>query len=118
MNNLIYIEYIFFIIDKEWLCCDQFTLADVNFAVLLHRFSLLGLDDFFWNADKPKIKYYYSKLLKRETFLKSLPTKLEIWKSVWSNTPSNYKIVAGIVGISTLGIIGSLILSKKEITPV
>lgn len=95
------------------MCCDQFTLADICLAVLLHRFSLLGLDEYFWTRNKSNITKYYAKIMNHDSFIKSLPSKYEIWKTVWSNTPINYKIGAGVIGLSTIGIIG-LALTKKS----
>ena len=50
-----------------WIVGDKFTLADVSWAVILHRFHECGWEDLLL-SDKPYIRKYYSKLLNKDSF--------------------------------------------------
>ncbi|KPJ07183.1 Ganglioside-induced differentiation-associated protein 1 [Papilio machaon] len=45
-----------------WLCCDKFTIADVNLSIILQRLWELGLEERFWTDGKrPHIETYFNK---------------------------------------------------------
>ena len=50
-----------------WIVGEEFTLADISWAVILHRFHECGWGDLLL-IDKPFIKKYYFNLLNRESF--------------------------------------------------
>ena len=50
-----------------WIVGEEFTLADISWAVILHRFHECGWGNLLL-ADKPFIKKYYFNLLNRESF--------------------------------------------------
>ena len=50
-----------------WIVGEEFTLADISWAVILHRFHECGWGGLLL-ADKPLIKKYYFNLLDKESF--------------------------------------------------
>ncbi|XP_071451722.1 ganglioside-induced differentiation-associated protein 1 [Hetaerina americana] len=57
-----------------WLCCDQFTVADISLAVLLDRLKCLGLEHRFWVPHRPHLGKYFSKVQERDSFVASIPS--------------------------------------------
>lgn len=54
---------------ERWLCGSTFTAADISFAVLLDRLTLLGLDArFFPHRSCPAVQRYLQQLQRRGTF--------------------------------------------------
>lgn len=90
-------------IPNYWLCCAEFTIADIGLGVLLHRLYCLGLENLFWANDKrPLIGKYYVRLSERDSFKRSLPNTLSTIKTVWSKTPSIYKFGVGSLSAAIL----------------
>lgn len=50
-----------------WLTCAQFTVADINLAVLLNRIRNLGLHGILWNgpAPRPNVAAYFERVMQR-----------------------------------------------------
>lgn len=86
-----------------WLCCEQFTIADISLGILLHRLYCLGFENHLWANDKrPFVEQFYIRISERESFKKSLPNTLSTIKTVWSKTPSIYKIGVGSLSAAIL----------------
>lgn len=81
-----------------WLCCEQFTIADLSLAMLLHRLYGLGLDELFWIKKRPSIASYYARISARESFKKTLPKSytMHSLQDMWSKMSP-----AQIVGVAT-----------------
>lgn len=95
---------------NEWLCCNQFTLADVSLGILLHRLHQLGLSKYYWgNNKKPFLSKYYKTISKRKSFRNALPSRTARMKAVWAKLPYGYKICA--ISLPTI-VIGSIIIYK------
>lgn len=78
---------------NEWLCCNEFTIADISLGVLLHRLSILGLESHFWSTDsKPYLTKYYRQITQRNSFKKSLPSMQSTMKIIWEKLPQYYKV--------------------------
>lgn len=98
MNNWIFIYiffFDFFLSDQsnEWLCCNEFTIADISLGMFLHRLSLLGLENHFWaNGTRPFLSKYYRRIKSRETFQQSLPKIKSTITFTWCKLPRAYKI--------------------------
>lgn len=92
---------------NNWLCCNQFTLADVSLGILLHRLRQLGLQKYFWgNKQKPFLSRYYERITKRPSFQAAIPSRPAIMKATWTKLPNGYKICA--IGVPTI-VIGIII---------
>jgi len=50
-----------------WLCSESFSLADIEWGIVLYRFDWLGLGDYLW-GDKPEVARYASQLFARPSF--------------------------------------------------
>lgn len=64
--------------EKEdwWICCENFTMADILLAIILKRLDFLGLwEKYFSNGKNPHLVKYYNRVKQRESF-----------KKVYSNT--------------------------------
>lgn len=86
-----------------WLCCEQFTIADVSLALMLHRLNCLGLEDHYWrNNKRPLTEAYFNRIRQRESYQKSLPSAYSTMKTVWSKTPSSYKYSAAAVSAAVV----------------
>ncbi|XP_031616589.1 ganglioside-induced differentiation-associated protein 1 [Contarinia nasturtii] len=78
---------------NSWLCCNQFTLADVSLGILLHRLHQLGLAKYFWgNNKKPYIAKYYEKIMRQKSFQASLPSTMATARAAWMKLPYIYKV--------------------------
>lgn len=90
-------------IKNVWLCSEEFTIADISLGILLHRLYSLGFENLFWANDKrPLIEKYFERLCERESFKKSLPNTISTIKTVWSKTPSIYKLGVGSLSAAIL----------------
>lgn len=101
-----------FIANKNWLCSNNFTLADVSLTILLVRLSSLGLEKYFWtDGKKPLIEDYYRRVQERESFKKSIPD-LYFHLKILFNSQTPLGIGVGIVG--TIGFIaGAAFIFKR-----
>lgn len=101
-----------YIIFLDWLCSNEFTIADISLGMLLHRLYCLGFENYFWkNCKRPFIEKFFNKLSsERQSFQKSLPTTFATIKTVWSKTPAVYKF--GMGAISAAVLVTSLIAQK------
>ncbi|CAG9561235.1 unnamed protein product [Danaus chrysippus] len=87
--------------DDSWLCCDKFSVADINLAVLLQRLWELGLDERFWAFGKrPYIENYFARVKQRDSFQKTIPGLPVHVKMIITSQPPIYVASAGIVSIS------------------
>lgn len=63
-----------------WLCGEQFTVADLSLAVLLHRLSVLGMDGIGWAAagHRPLVAEYFGRVCERESFRRSVEAQRSV----------------------------------------
>ncbi|XP_055847054.1 ganglioside-induced differentiation-associated protein 1 [Episyrphus balteatus] len=88
--------------EKDWLLSSEFYSVDVSFGLLLERLDTLGFEDYYWaNGKLPKIKQYYSRFRERPVFKKVMPTNnVGVLTNMWMNTPAQYKLGAGVIGMA------------------
>ncbi|XP_014368895.1 ganglioside-induced differentiation-associated protein 1 isoform X1 [Papilio machaon] len=86
-----------------WLCCDKFTIADVNLSIILQRLWELGLEERFWTDGKrPHIETYFNKVRLRESFVKTIPNMAVHIKLIFTSQPPAYVGAAGAVSIGVV----------------
>lgn len=59
---------------KQWLCCNEFTIADLSLVMLLSRLYHLGLESFFWTRDRPLIEGYFERARERHAYRRLMAT--------------------------------------------
>lgn len=82
--------------ENMWLCCDQFTIADLSLAMLLNRLYCLGFEQYLWSSHRPKVLAYFGRVSERESFRKSLSANGSQLQTMWSKVSS-----AQLVGVAT-----------------
>ncbi|XP_055378535.1 ganglioside-induced differentiation-associated protein 1 [Condylostylus longicornis] len=88
-------------IENQFLCGSYLTIDDINLGLFLYRLYTLGYENYFWgNGKLPYIEKYLKSFRNSKSFEKSVPTNIDILKEVWSKTPANYKIGAGVLGVA------------------
>ncbi|XP_041987107.1 ganglioside-induced differentiation-associated protein 1 [Aricia agestis] len=89
--------------EDNWLCCENFSIADINLGILLQRLWELGLEDRFWAGGKrPYIENYFQRIRKRESFKKTIPSLPVHLKMIVTSQPPVYVGAAGAVSISVV----------------
>ncbi|XP_038223287.1 ganglioside-induced differentiation-associated protein 1 isoform X2 [Zerene cesonia] len=89
--------------EGNWLCCEQFSIADINLAVLLQRLWELGLEERFWlNGKRPQIDNYYHRIKERESFKKTIPSLPVHIKMIITSQPPAYVGAAGAVSVGVV----------------
>lgn len=59
-----------------WLYSDQFSVADLDLGMLLHRLSVLGLDELCWlQPHRSRIAEYAERVLRRESFRRTIESE-------------------------------------------
>lgn len=97
----------------NWLCCDKFSIADINLAILLQRLWELGLDERFWAKGKrPYVENYYRRVMQRESFKKTIPNIQDHIKMIITSQPPAY---IGAAGAASLGIVITILYVLKKI---
>lgn len=87
--------------EREWLLSSEFYAVDVNLGLLLHRLNSLGFEDYYWSNGKlPKLERYFSRFRQRAVFKKVMPANVGMLTSMWLNTPPQYKLGAGVIGMA------------------
>ncbi|XP_047504719.1 ganglioside-induced differentiation-associated protein 1 [Pieris napi] len=85
---------------ENWLCCEQFSIADINLAVLLQRLWELGLEDRFWTQGiRPHIEQYFERVKERESFKKTIPGLPVHLKMIVTSQPPAYIGAAGAISV-------------------
>ncbi|KAI8426268.1 hypothetical protein MSG28_005156, partial [Choristoneura fumiferana] len=89
--------------EDNWLCCENFSIADVDLAILLHRLWELGLEGRFWAGGKrPLIENYYNRVQQRDSFKKTVPNLPLHVKMIVTSQPPAY---VGAAGAASLGVV-------------
>ena len=57
--------------EQDWIINNSFTLADISWAVILHRIEEVGWDEILFR-DKPFLEDYYKKLKAKKSFRSSI----------------------------------------------
>lgn len=98
----------------NWLCCDKFSIADINLAVLLQRLWELGLEERFWTGGKrPYIENYFTRVKQRDSFKKTIPNLPVHLKMIITSQPPVYVGAAGAVSVGV--VLGIAYIFKKLI---
>lgn len=106
-------EILFLNVSGNWLCCENFSIADVNLSVLLQRLWELGLENRFWAGGKrPLLENYYERVKQRESFKKTMPNLPYHIKMIVMSQPSAY---VGAAGAASIGVVVALIYMFKKI---
>ncbi|XP_026762506.1 ganglioside-induced differentiation-associated protein 1 [Galleria mellonella] len=99
--------------EGNWLCCEKFSIADVNLAILLQRLWELGLEGRFWTGGKrPLIENYFNRVKQRESFKRTIPSLLFHIKMIISSQPPAYLGAAGAVSVA---VVASFVYIIKKI---
>ncbi|XP_049777453.1 ganglioside-induced differentiation-associated protein 1 [Schistocerca cancellata] len=100
--------------EEWWLCCAQFTVADITLSVLLDRLYRLGLEEYFWaNGKKSHISKYYERVQKRESFRKTVPSLLFHLKMLLTMQAPTF-IGIGVVTAVAI-VIGGILFFRKTV---
>lgn len=87
----------------NWLCCENFSVADVSLAILLERLWELGFENRFWAGGKrPLLENYFERVKQRESFKKTIPNFPVHLKMIIMSQPPAYIGAAGAVSISVV----------------
>ncbi|NP_001186866.1 ganglioside-induced differentiation-associated protein 1 [Bombyx mandarina] len=87
----------------NWLCCENFSIADINLAVLLQRLWELGLETRFWsNGKRPLIESYFERVRQRESFKNTIPNLPQHLKMIVTAPPPVYVGAAGAVSFAVV----------------
>ncbi|XP_049874421.1 ganglioside-induced differentiation-associated protein 1 [Pectinophora gossypiella] len=89
--------------EGNWLCCENFSIADINLAVLLQRLWELGFEDRYWAKGKrPLLENYYERVKQRESFKKAIPNLPFHIKMIIMSQPPAYVGAAGVVSVGVV----------------
>ncbi|KAL4707665.1 hypothetical protein ACJJTC_014846 [Scirpophaga incertulas] len=95
----------------NWLCCETFTIADINLAILLQRLWELGLENRFWaNGKRPLLEKYYKCVKQRNSFKQTIPSLPFHIKMIFLSQPVRY---VGAAGAVTVGVVALIYILKK-----
>uniref|UniRef100_A0A1B6C0Z0 GST C-terminal domain-containing protein n=2 Tax=Clastoptera arizonana TaxID=38151 RepID=A0A1B6C0Z0_9HEMI len=99
--------------DESWLCCEQFTVADISLTILLNRLYLLGLENRFWSdGKKPGIERYFARVRQRDSFKRTIPSQMFHLKT-FIEMQSGF-VIGTVIFTALAVIIGSFILLRKK----
>lgn len=97
----------------NWLCCENFSIADINLTVLLQRLWELGLEGRYWTDGKrPLIENYFSRVKQRESFKQTIPNLPVHIKMIISSQPPAY---LGAAGAASLAVVVAITYIFKKI---
>ncbi|XP_013190795.1 ganglioside-induced differentiation-associated protein 1 [Amyelois transitella] len=89
--------------EGNWLCCENFSIADINLAVLLQRLWELGLENRYWAGGKrPLLEKYFNRVKHRESFKQTIPNLSVHIKMIILAQPPAY---LGAAGAASIGIV-------------
>ncbi|XP_064610832.1 ganglioside-induced differentiation-associated protein 1-like [Liolophura sinensis] len=90
----------------SWLCCAEFTAADITLLVLLTRLHLLGLDVNYLQDDLPSLQSYYRRAVDRPSYqrlLKNTPgASSAVFPVLWYNSKKALPYVGGVTAVGAL----------------
>ncbi|KAM3966146.1 LOW QUALITY PROTEIN: ganglioside induced differentiation associated protein 1 [Aphomia sociella] len=99
--------------EDNWLCCENFSIADVNLAVLLQRLWELGLEGRFWTGGKrPHIENYFNRVKQRDSFKQTIPNLPFHIKMIISSQPPAY---LGVAGAASIGVVAAFVYIIKKL---
>lgn len=97
----------------NWLCCENFSIADINLAILLQRLWELGYEGRYWEGGKrPLLENYYNRVKQRESFKKTIPNLPVHVKMILMSQPPAY---LGAAGAASIGVVVAIIYIFKKI---
>lgn len=95
------------------MCCEHFSIADINLAVLLQRLWELGFEDRFWAEGKrPLIENYYERVKQRDSFKRTIPNLPVHLKMIVMSQPPAY---LGAAGAASVGAVLAVLYIFKKI---
>ncbi|KOB68773.1 Ganglioside-induced differentiation-associated-protein [Operophtera brumata] len=96
-----------------WLCCETFSIADINLAVLLQRLWELGFEDRYWSHGKrPLLEDYFNRVRQRDSFKLTIPNLQHHVKMIIMSQPPAY---LGAAGAASLGAVLAVAYIFKKI---
>ncbi|XP_046397159.1 ganglioside-induced differentiation-associated protein 1 isoform X2 [Ischnura elegans] len=96
-----------------WLCCEQFTVADISLAALLERLKCLGLEHRFWIPHRPHLGKYFSRVQQRDSYMASVPSGLSHLGEV-AKMGYSLPLVMGSVAIAMVAISILLYVQRRR----
>lgn len=97
----------------SWLCCENFSIADINLAVLLQRLWELGFEDRYWsNGKRPLLEDYFNRVRQRESFKLTIPNLPYHVKMIIMSQPPAF---LGAAGAASLGVVLAVAYVFKKI---
>ncbi|KAL0822513.1 hypothetical protein ABMA28_004564 [Loxostege sticticalis] len=99
--------------EGNWLCCETFTIADINLAILLQRLWELGLEGRYWAGGKrPLLAKYYDRVKQRDSFKRTIPNLPFHIKMIIMSQPPTY---VGAAGAASIGVVACLFFIFKKL---
>lgn len=99
--------------EGNWLCCENFTIADINLAILLQRLWELGFEGRFWAGGKrPLLENYYERVKLRDSFKRTIPNLPVHLKMIVMSQPPAY---LGAAGAASVGVVLAIVYIFKKI---
>lgn len=99
--------------EGNWLCCENFSIADISLAILLQRLWELGFEDRFWaNGKRPSIENYYERVKQRDSFKRTIPNLPVHLKMIVMSQPPVY---VGAASAATVGAVLAVVYIFKKI---
>ncbi|XP_071957921.1 ganglioside-induced differentiation-associated protein 1-like [Antedon mediterranea] len=97
--------------EGPWLCSENFTIADIYLATLLHRIAFLGLGQrFFTGGKRPNLEAYYERVQKRRSFHRACSYSGSLfWMWVYPNMV--YRLKRSFPSIVGMGVVGLAIFA-------
>lgn len=95
------------------MCCETFTIADINLAILLQRLWELGLEGRYWAGGKrPLLAKYYDRVKQRDSFKRTIPNLPFHIKMIIMSQPPTY---VGAAGAASIGVVACLFFIFKKL---
>ncbi|CAH0584310.1 unnamed protein product [Chrysodeixis includens] len=99
--------------EGNWLCCENFSIADINLAILLQRLWELGYEGRYWAEGKrPLLEHYYERVKQRESFKKTMPNLPVHLKMIVMSQPPAY---LGAAAAASIGVVVAVAYIVKSI---
>ncbi|CAG9793886.1 unnamed protein product [Diatraea saccharalis] len=99
--------------EGDWLCCEHFTIADINLAILLQRLWELGFEGRFWSGGKrPLLEKYFDRVKQRDSFKQTIPNLPFHIKMIIMSQPASY---VGTAGALSVGAVLALVYIFKKL---
>ncbi|XP_075979079.1 ganglioside induced differentiation associated protein 1 [Anticarsia gemmatalis] len=99
--------------EGNWLCCENFSIADISLAILLQRLWELGFETRFWaDGKRPLLENYYERVKQRDSFKRTIPNLPVHLKMIVMSQPPAY---LGAAGAASIGVVVAIAYIFKKI---